>query len=68
MVDKVHTEVNLGKHRRIVLGKYTLNSCLGCTTAVDEGAEDVCITLEGQGIESEGGMGQSEGEQGQLGI
>ena len=68
MVDKVHMEVNLRKHGRIVLEKYTLNSCLGCTAIVDEGAKNICLTSEGLGTESKGGTGQSKGEQGHLGI
>ena len=30
-------------HRRIILGKYTLSSCLGCTTIIDKGTEDIFL-------------------------
>ena len=66
MADEVHMEANLENHRRIVLGKYTLNSCLGCTTIVDEGAEDICLTSEGQDAESKGARGNPRGNKGNL--
>ena len=66
MADEVHMEVNLKNHRRIVLGKYTLNSCLGYTTIVDEGAEDICLTLECRDAESKGARGNLRGNKGNL--
>ena len=35
--------MGLAVHRRIILGKYTLNSCLGCTTIIDKGTEDIFL-------------------------
>ena len=35
--------MGLAVHRRIILGKYTLNSCLGCTTIIDMGTEDIFL-------------------------
>ena len=61
MVDKVYIEVNLRKHRRIVLGKNALNSCLGYTTIVDEGVEDICLNSEGRGAGLEGAQGNPRG-------
>ena len=66
MADEVHMEVNLGNHRQFVLRKYTLNSCLGCTTIVDEGAEDICLTSEGRDEESKGARGNPKGNKGNL--
>ena len=54
MADEVYMKVNSEKHRRIILRRYTLNSYLGCTTIIDEGAEDICISSEGRGTELEG--------------
>ena len=67
MADKVYIEVNLGKHRRIFLGKNALNSCLGFTTIVDEGVEDICLNSEGRrGTELEGAQGNPRGNKGNL--
>ena len=35
--------MGLAVHRRIILRKYTLNSCLGCTTIIDKGTEDIFL-------------------------
>ena len=35
--------MGLAVHRRIILGKYTLNSCLGYTTIIDKGTEDIFL-------------------------
>lgn len=66
MANEVHMEVNLGRRRRIVLGKYTLNSCLACTTIVDKGAKDIFQTSEGQGADSKGVQGNPRGNKGNL--
>ena len=62
MADEVHMEMNLRNHRQIVLGKDTLNSCLGCTM----GAEDICLTSEGRDAESKGARGNPRGNKGNL--
>ena len=41
--------MGLAVHRRINLGKYTLNSCLGCTPIIDKGTEDIFLGKKKKG-------------------
>ena len=66
MADEVYMKVNSEKHRQIILRRYTLNSCLGCTTIIDEGAEDICISSEGRGTDSEGVWSNPRGNKNSL--
>ena len=66
MTDEVHVEVNLRKHRWVVLGKYTLNSYLTWTTITGKGAEDICLTLKGRGSELKGAQCNPRGDKGNL--
>ena len=66
MADKVHVEVNLGKLRRVVLKKCTLNSGLGWTIIIGEGAKDISLTSNRWGIESKGEWHNPRGDKGNL--